>query len=373
MSLRVVFFMPNLAVGGLQRHAIDLAEELRCRGYFAKIIICRDYVSSNLQSQMAPDDYILLDEQRKMLDPRSWPRQWRAINTLRPDIVIGVSQTPIIVLAILKALGKLKAKLGCTFGTTIPRPRDWMRRPLFKWALRRTDALIYCSTLQAAFWRRKGLRSLRDMVIYNGIRTDAFAPAGALRDEARKALAFAADDVVFGLVGAFRPEKNHGQLVDAVWRLRADGFPAKAVFIGDGATRPQVQARVTELGLGDHILFAGEHADVRPWIRALDAGVLCSVAVETFSIAALELMASGMPMIHSRLGGAAEMIDDGVDGFIFDIGNTDQLVAAMKALADPAVRATMSAAARDKVLTKFTMDAMVAQYIDLFEDMCRGR
>jgi glycosyltransferase involved in cell wall biosynthesis len=140
MKPRIVIFMSDLEVGGLQRHAIDLAKQLRQRDWFVRIVVSRDNISPNLTAQMNPDDYVLLRERRRMLDPRSWPRQWRTIADLHPDLVVGVGQMPIDLLAIWKALGKLNAGLVCTFGTTIPRPRDWMRRPLFAWAIRRTDS-----------------------------------------------------------------------------------------------------------------------------------------------------------------------------------------------------------------------------------------
>jgi glycosyltransferase involved in cell wall biosynthesis len=368
MPPRIVFFMSDLEVGGLQRHAIDLTEQLRQRGWFARIVVSRDNISPNLTTHMSPADYILLRETRRMLDPRSWPRQWQTVSQLRPDIVVGVGQMPINLLAIWKSLGRLDAKLACTFGTTIPRPRDWTRRPLFSWALKRTDSLIYCSKLQADFWKHKGIGSKKDVVIYNGVDTSWFRPATAEeRLRARQLVGLSHDDLVFGLVGAFRPEKNHMQLVRAVERLRAIGIPAKAVFIGNGATRRAVEENVNALGLSNDVIFAGEHSDVRPFISAFDAGVLCSVAVETFSIAALELMASGVPMVHSRLGGATEMIDDGVDGLLFDIGDTDQLVESLKHFNSPLYRETMSKRARDKVIRLFGLDGMVSQYIDLFQ------
>jgi glycosyltransferase involved in cell wall biosynthesis len=198
--------------------------------------------------------------------------------------------------------------------------------------------------------------------------TNHFRPATPReRLEGRHELGLSADDLVFGLVGAFRPEKNHMQLVDAVRRLRETGLPAKAVFIGDGSMRSAVEEGVNALGLADHVVFAGEHSDVRRLIHALDVGVLCSVAVETFSIAALELMASGVPMVHSRLGGASELIDDGQDGRIFQIGNTDQLVDALASFGDSEYRKALSVRARDKVVRRFGLHGMVDQYLELFQ------
>ena len=69
---------------------------------------------------------------------------------------------------------------------------------------------------------------------------------------------------------------------------RAQNKPDKLVFVGDGAMRRIVEDRVEALGLAGSVIFAGEHADVRPIIAAFDVGVLCSTEVETFSLAALK-------------------------------------------------------------------------------------
>jgi glycosyltransferase involved in cell wall biosynthesis len=371
---RVVFFLSDLEVGGLQRHAIDLAAHLRRRGYFSNLVVSRDNVSPRLLAGMATDDYVLLNETRKMLDPRSWPRAWKTVAGFRPDVVVGVGQTPLNLMALGKTFGQLDAGLVCTYGTTIPRPRDWRRRPLFRWALRRTDTLAYCSRNQADFCKTLGLGSRRDMVIYNGVDTEAHRPASpAEKIDARSAIGLSASDYVVGLLGAFRPEKNHGQLVRAVQALRARGIPAKALFIGGGATRPAVEADTAALGMSDHVVFAGEHADVRPLIRAMDVGVLCSTAVETFSLSALEMLSTGVPMVHSRLGGAAEMVQDDLNGFLFPIGDTDRLVEILEALADTPRRERISLSARRHVLENFSIEHMVDQYDSLFRSLASGK
>ena len=152
------------------------------------------------------------------------------------------------------------------------------------------------------------------------------------------------------------------QLVEAIARVRARGIPARALFIGDGPMRPAVEARAAALGIAEHVLITGLQQDVRPLVAACDATVLCSTAVETFSLAALEAMALGRPVVHADIGGAAEMVRHGREGFLFPVGDTPALVERLAALADPALRSRMGAQARASVEARFGESAMVDRY-----------
>src|SRR5262249_14701417 len=121
-------------------------------------------------------------------------------------------------------------------------------------------------------------------------------------------------DFVVGLSAVLRPEKNPLQLVDAVANLRARGVPARALFMGDGEMRAPLEARARERGIGAEVFVTGLQQDVRPWLAACDALVLCSFT-EAFSLAAIEAMALGKPVVHADVGGAAEMIVPGWNGF----------------------------------------------------------
>jgi glycosyltransferase involved in cell wall biosynthesis len=116
--------------------------------------------------------------------------------------------------------------------------------------------------------------------------------------------------------------------------------------------------------------FVGALDDVRPVLAALDVFVLPSIAVESFSNAALEAMSMGRPVILSDIGGAREMISEGVEGYVV---SPTELPARLPALiaalyADPRKRQQMGAAARDRAVNCFSVPAMVAGYRGLLHD-----
>jgi L-malate glycosyltransferase len=112
--------------------------------------------------------------------------------------------------------------------------------------------------------------------------------------------------------------------------------------------------------------------DVRPYVAACDVMALCSLT-ETFSLAALEAMAMGKPVIHSELGGAAEMIVPGRNGFLFPAGDTRALVQRLALLAERALRERMGNEARAVVKSLFSEKVMVDRYERLLLELCGAR
>jgi glycosyltransferase involved in cell wall biosynthesis len=187
----------------------------------------------------------------------------------------------------------------------------------------------------------------------------------------RRVLGLADTDYMVGMCAVFRPEKNHLQLVEALARLRGRGIAARALLIGDGPMRPAIEARARSLGVD--IVITGLQGDVRPFLAASDALALCSTSVETFSLAALEAMALGRPVVLSDIGGAADMVRPGREGFLFPAGDTLALVERLAALADADLRCRIGASARETVEARFSERAMVDSYERLLQELALTR
>ena len=209
-------------------------------------------------------------------------------------------------------------------------------------------------------------------MIRNGVDLQRHRPVDAsTRAAAKAALRIAPSALTLGSVAMFRPEKNHLQLIRALAALRQADIPAELVLVGDGPTRRTVEAQVAALGLDKVVRFCGEQAEVRPFLAALDAGVLCSTSVETLPLFGLELMATGAPLVASRIGGLEELVEDGVDGLLFPAHDTPALVRQLKRCADPVVRGRLSAGAAAKA-QGFSADAMADRYAELFGGLTQG-
>ncbi|HXU41616.1 MAG TPA: glycosyltransferase, partial [Burkholderiales bacterium] len=121
------------------------------------------------------------------------------------------------------------------------------------------------------------------------------------------------------------------------------------------------EAAAQRAGVASSVVITGLVQDVRPFLAACDALALTS-HTEAFSLAAIEAMALGLPVVHADVGGAAEMIRPGHDGFLFPPSDTGTLVDRLAALADTEKRSALGRNARRTAETRFSERAMVERY-----------
>jgi glycosyltransferase involved in cell wall biosynthesis len=170
---------------------------------------------------------------------------------------------------------------------------------------------------------------------------------------------------IVGTVGKMRPEKAHVDLVAATAALRAQGLDVGCVIVGDGTERPRIVEEIERQGLSGFVVLVGETRDVRPHLAQMDVFALTSTSVETFSNAALEAMACGVPVVCSRIGGMEELISHG-GGVSYTPGDVPELTAVLaRLLSDDLERARMSRAARHAAVEYFGWDRMVDRFVTL--------
>jgi glycosyltransferase involved in cell wall biosynthesis len=250
--------------------------------------------------------------------------------------------------------------------STRARIQMWLHRPL----LRVSRMLVYVCENQRRYWRARLLAAREDVVIHNGIDTRHFGTRYGQASIAalRAAHGLAPGDYVVGLCAYMRPEKAHGDLLEAVARARGAGVDLKCLLIGDGPERAAIEAKIAATGLGRHVAITGLVADVRLALAACDVLVIPSHS-ETFSIAALESMAMGKPIVMTDVGGAAEQVVHAENGYLFERGNIGALADSLMRLADPEQRRQMGQRGCLRVSEKFSLDVMIEAYERLFVRM----
>jgi glycosyltransferase involved in cell wall biosynthesis len=268
-----------------------------------------------------------------------------------------------------------RPKLATVFHTTLLRTyKERAQMLLYRRIFRRTDLLLYVCENQRDYWRDRGLRAASDGVVHNGIDVESFSDSYTpqQKQRMRNHLGFSPEDYVIGLCSSFRPEKAHGDLLEAISRLRSEGHAAKALLIGDGRQREAIERRVQELGLREHVVITGMQQDVRPFIACCDVMTLVSHAIETFSLAALEAMALGKPLVMSDIGGASEQVVHGQTGLLFEPGDIEALTGHLRALSSPLLRSQTGSAARRRVRQLFTVEAMTAGFTEQITRLLPG-
>lgn len=140
-------------------------------------------------------------------------------------------------------------------------------------------------------------------------------------------------------------QKGHDTLLEAVAEL------PEALFLlaGDGPERERLEARAAELGVGDRVRFLGRREDVPQLLAACDVFALPSL-YEGSSLAVLEAMAAGIPVVSSAIGGTEELIEDGRSGLLVPPGDAAGLASALRRLlGDPVLRKELAGSARERV------------------------
>ena len=287
------------------------------------------------------------------------------LRELSPSVVVAANPYALVYASLARRLAGLRLPLVVTYHSTrLPGLREELQLLAYRPFFWNADRAVFVCESQKRHAMRRGIFARSNEVIYNGVDIEHYRPSWdhRARDEVRALLGFPAEDYLIGISAWLRPEKNHIQLVEALAALRSRGIAANVVVIGEGETRPAIEARAQALGVAGHLVITGFRPDVRPLVAACDAIVLCSTAVETFSLAALEAMALGRAVVHAELGGAAEMIRDGYDGFLFPVGQTNALVERLAALADRRLAVEMGVRARAAVEARFGEREMVDRY-----------
>jgi glycosyltransferase involved in cell wall biosynthesis len=371
--VRILFATGSLVHGGAERHTIGLVNRLAQRGHDCHVGYVQDEESQLERLQCASS--IEGMGARRYLDLRALARLAALIARVRPAAVVAANPYALMYCALALRQSGRRAPLVVTFHTTLlGNSREWLKmlyyRPFF-WS---ADCLVFLCEAQRRHWLRRLVTARSNRVIYNGIDPEHWRSPGAeVRLRIRRVLGLSDEDYTIGMCALLRPEKNHLQLIEALAHLRARGIAARALLIGDGPMRPAIEARAHSLDLAGEVLIAGMQQDVRPLLAACDTVALCSTAVETFSLAALEAMALGRPVVLSDIGGAAEMVRPGAEGFLFPAGDTRALVERLAALADESLRRPMGAAAREAVLARFSEGAMVDRYEALLQELVLTR
>jgi len=374
--LRLMFVTSSLSPGGAERQTVSLMNRLAERGHECHAVYVKNGDHGQIDRvRVRRGGTVLGLDAGRYFDRRALRHFAAHISRIAPSVIVAANPYALMYSRLALRRAGMRVPLAVTLHMTILQSAKehlqmlWYR-PFF-WT---ANSLIFVCGKQRRYWLRRGVFSRRNQVIHNGVDTDEFCDRWSPEERAalRRALGFRDTDYVIGMSALLRPEKNHVQLVEAIAMLRKMGIPARALMIGDGEMREVIEARARELNVESEVVITGLQQEVRPYIAACDAMALCSFT-EAFSLAAVEAMALSKPLVHSDVGGAAEMINPGRNGFLFPVGDTKALVDKLAILADRTVSTRMGKNARDVVERLFSEKTMVDRYERMLLDLCRTR
>jgi glycosyltransferase involved in cell wall biosynthesis len=246
-------------------------------------------------------------------------------------------------------------------------PKRVVHRWLYRLGSAIVDGVIAVSDETArSFAAETGTPTDRIHVVCNAVDTEAF---DGVRDRAkiRAQLGFGADEHVMTAVATFKRQKGHRFLIEAIASL-APRFPRlRLLLIGDGELADDIRADVDSRGLSGAVQLLGTRRDIPDLLASSDSFVLPSLW-EGLPVALIEAMASGLPVVATRVSGTEQVVEDGSTGWLVPPGDPSALAKAIaKLLSDPVRATAVAAAGRVRVNEEFGAAAQAERLLRLFE------
>lgn len=366
-SNKVVFVIHGLPMGGAEKFLITLCNQLYQRNYIPSIIILSN--DDMLISELLPSIAVYRVLKKSRFDLTISKRLNLLIDSIDPHVIMCIN-TYAYFLTRLGQLFSNKKSLILSPHSTIPfTGYNYFQNLIYFRFIHQSDLILYLCEAQSMFLNKTyKLPKHFSSIVYNGVDTNYFDPKLFNQEESiilKKKMGINKDDKVIIQVARLQKEKCHSDAIKALSILKSQNSKTNIhlVVVGSGKSEyvSALKSIVEKEKLHDYVHFVGNQSDVRPYLYMADLFTLTSES-ETFSIAALEAMSMGLPVVLTDIGGAREMVVSGLNGSLVKPHNSQQLAGVWKtALATNFEPNNI----RNHVVSKFSIHTMVDHYVDL--------
>jgi glycosyltransferase involved in cell wall biosynthesis len=235
------------------------------------------------------------------------------------------------------------------------------------------------ATSDADVWKYKtlfGVSEARIRTVYNGIDTQLFAPRSDLQSLRAQLHIDPNDKIILALA---RLQKDKGvQNAIAVLPRVLEKFPATLIVVGDGDYRAALEALARQLGVAERVRFVGTQplAECARYFNVCDVFVDPTLRTDGYDLTIAEAMACAKPVIVSDVGANATLIDRATmcDGILIPRGDNDALAREiLRVLSDSHLAAEMGRIAREKIVARFSIEAMVSGMEKVYAECAREK
>jgi sugar transferase (PEP-CTERM/EpsH1 system associated) len=355
----------TLDVGGLENGLVNIVND-HASG-IRHSIICLARVGK-MRSRLASDIDVFELEKRPGHDVRAFARLVGLLRHLRADVVHSRNWGTVDAVFAARLAGVPAVVHGeHGYDNDDPEGRNRWKRSVRRVCGAFIDRFVVVSDdLHCWLTSRVGIPERKIVKIANGVDIHRFAPGDGTA--VRRELQVPADALVVGTVGRLEAVKNQASLVQAFATLAATRPQVFLVIAGEGRCRSALEDLARQSNVATRIRFLGERTDVPRLLQAMDVFVLPSVA-EGMSNTLLEAMASGLPIVATRVGGSLEVVADRINGVLVE-SRPEALAAAIgQYVSDQAVRRQHGIASRRRVADLFPLERMRSAYGGLYRQL----
>lgn len=369
MKPHVMQCVVSLAPGGAESLALTILEKAGVQGSVCGLARGTGALIPSIEAQGAPWHVLSSNS------PRRFP-VWKALSGVlrRERVDVAHVQAGYLLSFVLPAA--LLAGVRVVYTEHAKHSLD--QQPMLRRMVRLCAPFLHAITcvsenLKSFMVERVGIAARRIQVIPNGVDLGRFTHVEqSAQTRGLVPESWGEPDItVFGNVARFSEAKDHPGLLRAFDLVRRKHPGARLLLVGDGETRPGIEALIAELGLGDFVLLTGMRRDVPVLLGLMDVFVLSSMR-EGMPISVLEAMAAGLPVLTTDVGGIGEVVQDGVTARVVAPLDVPALAGGLAwMLENPAARADMAARGRTLIHGQYGHERMVEQYFKLYADAGR--
>lgn len=358
--LKVAYIVPDLGVGGAERHVTTLMSHLD-RKRFDPMVICLGR-QGELFAALADSGVPAVALRRKKRQALACLIDLvRLLRETLPDVVVMRGYNAEVLGRIASVVAGVPRAIVWVHNCGDLEPRGRIRRMCDAALDRVTHAYFGVAHAQMPYLVNE-LHYPADKVriIHNGV--DPAIYAGTSDGDRRAEFGFTENNIVVGILAALRPEKDHETFIRAASLVAKLEPSVRFLIVGDGPRRTALEALAVELGINDRVVFTGARNDVAAVLATMDVFVLCSFTIECFPMALLEAMASSLPAVCTAVGGVPELVSDGVTGYLVTPRDPTALAEGLtRLLGSSELRREFGAAARARVEAEFTLERSVRE------------
>jgi glycosyltransferase involved in cell wall biosynthesis len=360
--LRIAYLSTEMGLGGAETIGRSLFDEWRALGHEPHLVLT--YEPGVIAERMAQDGHPVtalgLPRSLKILGHINRVR--KALREIAPDVIVMHNQDALLPWAwtLGKVVAGKRVPVIAAVHSSAAGPIRMTDR-IHRFFLPRFERVIVLGGPHARYaHERFGVPQNKLTIIHNGV-----TPKPE-RDLERPLPELPANAVTGFIAARLHPEKNHRMLLQATQSV-VRGHPEFHLLVaGQGELRAELEAYTNELGISRNVHFLGARGDVSAILDRAHIGILSSIN-ETFSVAVLEYMRAGLPVIATRTGSLEDQVKDGVTGFLVPPRDAQALSNALERLvADSALRERLGQAGRELQSREFTARGMSEAYLALF-------
>lgn len=371
---RIAYLVHEFDNGGIERNIVNLANHLK-REQFEPIIVC--ITKSGKAAQSLTKNVEIFEIRKKP----GWSSKaiWRLSKILREQRVTILHSNnwgTLIEGSIARHIANTPVHIHTEHGqglhTNLRPHKRILRKILSRLAFENLNEVCVCARSVAPLVStRTGFAESRMRLLSNGVPQPKFTEANSFRKSICKQFAIPIEAHIIGTTGRLVPIKGFDLAIRAIQELTTSETKPHLILVGDGESRAHLTQLSSELGISDRVHFPGHQTDVGPWLQAFDLFLNTSHS-EAMSLSILEALACGIPVIATDVGDNRRLLlDMSPCGRVIEEAKPLVLAKEIESLLqNPTLRAEYSNNGRSTYLSKYSVQSMLQNHIDVYLSHC---